>query len=313
MKILGKDKPILVSYAIWDNVKCAELHFTVPVEETIFKNQTIAIKSDTETFLNNLNLSTNIPPNSKLFFHNSSKFPRYKLENTKFERKIKEDKADYIVVNTNLELTKGYKYTVWESEKDIVLTIDHITLVDNKDYTNLGEYYELNVHEYNFLDFLQNKPSKPLISDQALNAICDSTFPDITKKVMMEIYNMLQSDECATRDLGLKLLASHNTAKFPLTSRCLAGLTLMNGIARNVTVKNLFTSLGVKPHNDPYGRKHFSYANGIWSKYIEGKSSSDEDKKMCLYILNYYVHSNNIEPYYYYRQNVSWYDKNFKA
>lgn len=313
MKILGKDKPILVSYAIWDAVKCTELHFTAPVEETIFKNQTIAIKSDTKIFLNNLNLSTSIPPNSKLFFHHSSKFPRYKLENTKFERKIKEDKADFIVVNANLELTKGYKYTVWESEKDIILTLEGITLADNSDYINLGEYYELNIHEYNFLDFLQNRSTKPLISDQALNAICDNTFPDITKEVMMEIYNMLQSDECATRDLGLKLLASHNTAKFPLTSRCLAGLTLMAGIARNVTVKNLFTSLGVKPNSNPYSRKYFSYADNVWSRYIEGKNSSDEDKQMCLYILNYYVHSNNLEPYYYYRQNATWYDKNFKA
>ena len=54
--------------------------------------------SDLKKYLkNDISTVKSIPNKSKLYFDKSSKFPRFKLEQTEYKRCIKIDKADYIV------------------------------------------------------------------------------------------------------------------------------------------------------------------------------------------------------------------------
>lgn len=310
MKIYGRNKPIYVQYSIWDDVECCYINKKIEVENSKFRHEIIIQAEDYNRIIKKVETVDSIPSKSKLCFHPTSKFPRYKLEITDFERKVKQDKADYIVISTDIKYAKGFDYMVYESDTEIVLLYDYHEEIRGYNYWQNG-YYLINDSTYSLIAEIENGFTKPLISDCTLNKICDSNLPDLTVSDVKQIYSMIQSKEIDTRELGLKLLSGFNISKYPFTSKCLIGLTILTGIKRNVAIKNLLDS--VIPTHIPtsYSLTSAFYLNSLVTDNYDN-SYSDEDVNLGKYLINYHIKVKDLARNFYYMSNYSWYDKMFK-
>lgn len=200
-----------------------------------------------------------IPENSKLIFHNTSKFPRHKLEITTFKRKIKENLADYLVGNSkkiDLRSRIGSK-RAFVFDTHIIITWDEkVTLEELKGLKPLKDrefievvedYYVilLNKEQILTLEYLQGMHTIPLISDEQLNKAVDSKTDKMTEDDLNSIIELIQSKDVENINLATKLFTQFNLSAMPLFTR----LFLMmfhetirrSGANTSVVYKNLTT------------------------------------------------------------------------
>lgn len=191
------------------------------------------------TKLKNFKAST-IKSDSKLFFDETSKFPRFKLGLTSIKRCIKEAKANVIVVSGEQHYcTTTSEYVVLtQSEYEVVYLIsseDFTALFNNKldllksclpniFTTELKILYRgtLNTYEKDSLyvaKYLTGEYTLPFITDNELDKFCNSMCPDPNYDEFINIIDMLNSDDAAVVQLGAKMLTGYNVDKYRLTFR----------------------------------------------------------------------------------------------
>jgi hypothetical protein len=214
------------------------------VENTRYKNSKYVLKTDFERISSKINISdlSSIAPESKLYFSESSKFPRYKLEQTKFKRKIKPDTADYIVYKPYIPDLPEW-LNVYSNNIDTLYIA--LNVKPNKENLTLltQHVYPLSDATKSYLDLTKTKHK--YITDDQLNELCDKCAPDLTDDAFNQILNLCFSENVENIGLGLKLFATYNVSKYPMTARFLLSCTDTRVITNNITIKNLKTQADV--------------------------------------------------------------------
>lgn len=200
-----------------------------------------------------------IPENSKLMFHNTSKFPRHKLEITTFKRKIKENLADYLVGNSK-KIDLRYRISsrrtfifdtfiimTWD-EKITLEDLKELKLLKDKELIEIIEDYHvilLNKEQVLTLEYLQGMHTIPLISDEQLNKVADGRTDKMTEEDLNSIVELLQSKDRDNVNLATKLFTQFNLSSMPLFTRLFLMMfheTIKRFSANNsVVYKNLIT------------------------------------------------------------------------
>ena len=190
-------------------------------------------------------------------FDKSSKFPRFKLEQTQYKRCIKETKADYIVINvekcfraSNISLWEtndAFYYSYWKGTTEDLASVLNIPITTIISHGLSRIYFELNKHQMAFINLLNNKFSKPVILDDDLNKIVDSCNPTLTQDDVDQLMAMLQSTDQETSGLALKLLTNYDVMATPCTVRYMLITTShawrWSNAKTSVAVKNMLDTI----------------------------------------------------------------------
>lgn len=227
---------------------------------------------------------SSINRSATLYFDKSCTFPRYKLQDTDFKRCVKLDKADYIIIP---DITKFRLYDVPVSF-DYMLTLDdNIYLYSNGFY----EYYDalkqgvssnithfLECYSKSALTTVVNialEYNKPLIYEADLDKIISKDLEKLDDESLMSIFEMMNSQDETSIELGCKLLASYDIYETKLASAMLLFLTQKNWI-RNKGAKSVsFTSM---LQNLKYPHYGFSNVDYVFQNF---PISSDKDKHLA--------------------------------
>lgn len=229
-----------------------------PVVKTDESRGTAILERDYQKILRNpINTVKTIKDNAVLMFDKSSKFPRFKLEQTSYKRCIKEAKADYIVVNIDKsprssyiklwETKDAFYYSYWKGETADLASALSIPVTMITAYGDTRIYPDLTKHQIAYMNLLNNKYSKPVILDDDLNKIVDSQNQALTQDDVDQIMAMLQSSDNETAGLALKLLTNYNVMATPCTVRYMLITTHHNwrwcNAKTSVSVKNMIDTL----------------------------------------------------------------------
>jgi hypothetical protein len=235
---------IIVCYDLYNEVTMQREYREDEVENTRYKNSKYVLKTDFERISSKINISdlSSIASESKLYFSESSKFPRYKLEQTKFKRKIKPDTADYIVYKPYIPDLPEW-LNVYSNNIDTLYIA--LNVKPNKENLTLltQHVYPLSDATKSYLDLTKTKHK--YITDDQLNELCDKCAPDLTDDAFNQILNLCFSENVENIGLGLKLFATYNVSKYPMTARFLLSCTDTRVITNNITIKNLKTQADV--------------------------------------------------------------------
>ena len=183
-----------------------------------------------------INRVTTLPDKAKLIFHESSKFPRHKLELSTYKRKIKKELADYMVGNA-VEIDfkrQTAKYPrAFISDNSIYLTYDNtITsqhIIDNcpgAKITKVKEDYEMvgiTKEQYLYYEYMQGLHTLPIISDEDLNKLIDGNNERIDEDSLDTLIDLMESGNAENIILGTKLFTQFNLTATP----CLTEMFLM--------------------------------------------------------------------------------------
>lgn len=235
-----------------------------PVIKTNESNRTAILERDYQKLLKNqINTVKTIKDNAVLMFDKSSKFPRFKLEQTSYKRCIKEAKADYIVLNIDKSPRAGYiklwetkdafYYNYWRGETADLASALNIPVGMITAHGDTRIYTDLTKHQLAYINLLNNQYSKPVILDDDLNKIVDSQNQTLTQDDVDQIMAMLQSSDNETAGLALKLLTNYNVTATPCTVRYMLITT-----SHNWRWCNAKTSVGVKNMIDTLDLESFS-------------------------------------------------------
>lgn len=246
-------------------------------------------KSDLDTILKN-NVITDrskINRSSVLYFDKSCTFPRYKLQDTTFKRCIKLDKADYVVIPrlsksvvTGEFSSKSIKYKCYYNSRELYFTE---TLYNKySSLRNIAEEIENSSFMYtsskeeacliNNIFTLYN--NKSIIYEDELDFIISSNLEKLDEESMFSIYEMLNSSDYSSVELGCKLLTSFNVFETSLTVAFLLFLTqdhwIQNKAAKSVGFQSMLQTLN-------YPTSGFGYIDPIFEKYT---IQCEEDKEL---------------------------------
>lgn len=241
--------------------------------------------------------ATTLAPDSVLYFDKSSKFPRFKLELTTYKRCIKPSKADAIVVSGEKYIYRhtSEEYDVFEADNVIIavpsdLFSKHIKTIDSlsKYLRDMGEgdYQNWNkIHSKEKLDWFNDKTiwyykyisgeyTLPLIKDDCLDKLCCKMCPEPTFEELVQISDMLESQDDSTAELGFKMLTGYDIAKYRLSMRVLLVCADIKHkyIANNVAGKQLLSTLNLSSSYLGYG-----VGGGYWRIEESDTTYNDDD------------------------------------
>lgn len=204
-----------------------------------FPNDCIATEQTFNSLKDDILFTTAIKPNSKLFFSKYSKFPRLKLQNTKFKRVIKENSADYIITpcyslrqESALRVALFYNKTI-----DKYICFENITYFDDNypqqviDYINAGAINSdanllaiikdatfikktiiqiTSMQNLYILKLLRKEINIPLVKDSVLDNIVSNSFATLTLPEILNLKDMLYSRNNDLVNTALKMIATSN-------------------------------------------------------------------------------------------------------
>ena len=178
-----------------------------------------------------------IKPDSKLFFDPGSGFPRFKLSLSGNKRCIKQSKANIIVVSGDTDYS-------WDNEIFAIVEDDEkCILINQNDWSNFRDlnhfisvtqkYMTWYNPKYITTSSLQGFNEKNLwikkydlgeytldyITDINLDKIISNMCPDFTVNELESILEMLNSEDAAVVQLGVKTLQAYNIEKYKMTLR----------------------------------------------------------------------------------------------
>lgn len=175
-----------------------------------------------------INEVTSIPDHAALYFHETSCFPRHKLEITSFKRKIKIEKADYLVGNFETSACKQVTFHhMWETDSCIYVSIydcvypEVLKMELDIDLSNISDqgtgcFKLINTKEDLFYtDLLTGKYNIPVISDKSLNNIVDNKCDNLTIEDVKSLISLVESSDLENRNLALKLFVQFNLNNLP--------------------------------------------------------------------------------------------------
>lgn len=208
---------------------------------------------------------TTLPDECTLYFDKSSNFPRMKLQNTKFKRCIKLDKADYIVINKSGELYKIegalYKH---EGRYILVHKRDFYSIAGSRNidsvifnaFPGATKIYEGTMCEYTNdskyrILYQDGTYTKPFIYDSDLNKVVDKSFEVMSDESMQAVISMLKSPDASTINLGLQMLAGFNISECPgLITFILHSYPRWKGCYKSTTLTdNMLNELKISRYN----------------------------------------------------------------
>ena len=228
--------------------------------------------------------TTTIKPESRLYFDESSGFPRFKLSMSNNKRCIKVPKADYIVVSGNTDYktdtNRNYivfedDYGVWiveEGEYNLVfgnIATFQANLLNFNVFSNLklvyqGRLYGFSKDSVYLVKYATGEYTVPFITDCDLDKVICNMCPDMTYEDILSIIDMLDSEDTAVVQLGMKALQAYNVEKYRLTLRLIL-MTRLNWytFTRNtVGTKQLMETLDL-------GKYYIGDDFGYYSKYAD--------------------------------------------
>lgn len=177
---------------------------------------------------------------TRLFFDQSSSFPRFKLTVSGNKRCIKQAKADVIVVSGNTDYNHpDNNYVVLEDDAGVYLINedewntwfngslkDFIAAMSScKTFgSNLCLAYQGRVNTYSkdnvyLAKYADGTYTLPYITDNNLDEIICGMCPEPTYEEVISLVDMLNSEDSAVVALGVKMLTGFNVAKYKLTFR----------------------------------------------------------------------------------------------
>lgn len=239
--------------------------------------------------------TTTINPESKLFFDQSSGFPRFKLGLTDNKRCIKVPKADYIVVSgeVNYSITPEQLVVIQDANGVYIIDWDDWVMFFNSDFhrmkaqlsgfhnfeTDAQIIYIGRIQSYAkdslyLAKYASGEYTVPYITDTDLDKICCSMCPEPTYDEFLSIVDMLNSADASVVQLGIKMLAGYNVEKYKLSFRLIL-CTRRNWFdwSRNlVACKQLLDTLKI----DTY-RIYDNFANGCGNAQRSGETYTAED------------------------------------
>lgn len=182
---------------------------------------------------------TTVKPDSVLYFDPGSSFPRYKLGLTANKRCIKPTKADVIVVsgNTNrsvsdeeytcIECTDGVYFVekeMWEkfySGKldNFLKAIANYKPLNDPKVVYSGKFAGYTKESVYIAKYIENEYTLNYITDIDLDKIINNMCPEPTYEELVSIIDMLNSEDAATVQLGVKMIQGYNASKYKMTLR----------------------------------------------------------------------------------------------
>ena len=285
-----EDYKIVICYSIYNEVTGKPEYRESPVEETRLNHCSYVMESTFEKIKQSIFVSdsTTVPKDAKLCFDGSSKFPRYKLDQTTYKRKLKPETADYVIINTDFACSYS-QYRIYTNNVDTLYmcydncTIGHsdVTLLDT---TLIGMSQQMK----SFLDL--HKTNHKYLSDDQLNQLCDSWAADLTLENLEQIMALVFNPDRENIELGLKVFAATNVSKYPMTARFLLSCTDLRKINKNITIKNLITQADIKTNlmKNRWGR-HSYWAISSFYDNSNIQNASPEDREFALRVIHRYI------------------------
>ena len=247
MKVYGYENyNVIVCYNLYNDVTTKDEYRESPVSETILRNESYALKADYDRISSSICTSdpSQVPADAKLCFDQTSKFPRYKLEQTKYKRKIKPETADYIIINTNINFDLKLLNVYTNNVDTLYLCINNVKPANENAILLDSTVIHLTSQLKSYLDL--HKSNHKYLSDDQLNKLCDNCASDLTSENLDQIINLVFSNDLQNIELGLKVFASINVSKYPMTANFLMSCVNLKHINKNITIKNLISQSGMK-------------------------------------------------------------------
>lgn len=253
---------------------------------------------------NKITTISSINPGDTFYFGATSNFPRTKLKEFGYKRKLKPNAATYQVISdlcihsVKIRLVEGDKYcfVIDDSysrfhnssernayEKDpIKYLIDHDLFPDTniKEVIN-GECIAAEGKYAQDVEDILNGAFTNIITDKNLDILISNGLPDLTPDDIKSICELLDSPDNEAKTLGLKLLCGFNVGKYPLTVKTILGarpyLKDLNAF-KGVMVENMMATLG------------FTISDSLFAnigRIIDSDFKyTDEDRELvrCLYV-----------------------------
>lgn len=196
-------------------------------------------KCDTDNIIKAYKVKT-INPDSVLYFDPGSGFPRFKLGLSTNKRCIKTGKADFIVVSDNTgHYSSETSYVVIEDDSQYIYIVPEnefkIYFNDNlSTFTNsILRYYQFSSPKIIYRGYLYGYEkdcmylgkysdgtyTKQYITDNDLDKIINTMCPEPTFEELSSVVDMLNSEDAATVQLGVKMIQGYNTNEYKLSLR----------------------------------------------------------------------------------------------
>ena len=287
---------IVICYSIYNEVTGKQEYRESPVEETKLNHYSYVMESTFEKIKQSICVadSTTVPKDAKLCFDGSSKFPRYKLEQTGYKRKLKPETADYIIVNTDVTGSYSHHRVYTNNVDTLYLCYDNCT-IGHSDVTLLDTtLVSMSQQMKSFLDL--HKTNYKYLSDDQLNQLCDSCAADLTLTNLEQIMSLVFNPDKENIELGLKVFAATNVSKYPMTARFLLSCTDLRKINKNITIKNLITQADIKSN---LVKERWGHSIYYWSvEHFYDKSNiptaSSKDREFALRVVHRYMKKYNM-------------------
>lgn len=292
MKVYGYENyNIIVCYNLYNEVTTKDEYRESPVSETILRNESYVLKADYERISSSICTSdaSQVSANAKLYFDQTSKFPRYKLDQTAYKRKLKPETADYIIINTNINVDSKLLHVYTNNIDTLYLCINHVKPANENAILLDSTVIHLTSQMKSYLDL--HKSNYKYLSDDQLNKLCDDYAADLTSENLDQIINLVFNNDSQNIELGLKVFASINVSKYPMTAKFLMSCVDLKHINKNITIKNLISQSGMKRN----------LVKDMWYDYISPWSVNDfyktsniptataEDKKYAMKIFYKFI------------------------
>lgn len=194
---------------------------------------------------------TELSEKAKLIFHKTSKFPRHKLEITTYQRKIKENLADYMVGNAdkfNIVICRHTYRKAFITPDIIYITNDaaityamfkaNFPAYKDNEIEYIEDYKLVNLTKENllYLEYMEGKHTIPIISDESLNKLVDGNNEKLNAEVLDSIIELVKSGNKDNVVLGTKLFTQFNLSATPCLTRLF--LMLYNEVIKQTDARN---------------------------------------------------------------------------
>lgn len=239
-------------------------------------NQKIADNLITDT--------SKINQSASLYFDKNCAFPRFKLQDTDFKRCVKVDKADYIVIPkinavtfdfTNCPANYCIDYNNTEYLFNDSLYNHYNALKDAKRIPNLDAVWFKTKSEANVALNILKLYNKPFIYEEDLEKLVSKDLEKLDEETIMSVYEMLNSTDETSIELGCKLLASFDVHECCLATCVLLFLTQNNWIPNKASNATSFQSMLKSLDYPSYGYRYIDY---VFKKHI---IQSDKDRQLA--------------------------------
>ena len=277
------------SFSMWDHTRnVSRNNRTSPIQRWYWGSGDILYLGKIDR--NQFKFQESAPDGSTFLFDKYSEFPRTKLQYTTFKRCIKQDKADFIIVNSNSDHIGNTQGALFKIDDKYVL-VDDI----HRSYRTINDFIRsLNLYGYKSIEciydgiystltarnswtikVLDGEYTKPIMTDAALTKIVNKQGDGLSEDTINQVVDMLKSPDREVNKLALVTLCGFNTDQYRQSLKFLLEFypNWKSISSTGVLIDNLMDSLGVST-------KYVSNPNSLLNSVFNKPTESDEDEKL---------------------------------